>query len=96
MLAGKTYNHHQNKWQVMVYAARCPHRHVGPIANVPIVVGIGGHHAALNALQPATQPHLIHVEMLQHAALVVEVHGQHRQCAAGSCICKLEDIKLPA
>ena len=59
------------------------------------MIGIGGHHAALDALQPAPQPLLMYVEVSQHAALVVEVHGQHTQCVAGSCICKFEDIKLP-
>lgn len=59
------------------------------------MIGVGGHHAALDALQPAPQPLLIHVVVAQHAALVVEVHGQHTQRVAGSCICKLEDIKLP-
>jgi len=63
--------------------------------DLPVVVGIGCNIATLYALHPTPEMPLRQLVVLQHAALLEDVHSQQRQSVPGSLLCKCKDVKLP-
>ena len=71
------------------YGRGCQH------GDPPVVVGVASIVAALHLLQKADQLHLIQLELLDEAALFVQVEAQHRQTVALTLLSKGKDVELP-